>query len=156
MIIQALPGLGKSFIANKYYNVLDTDKEILRYLPVKQPSDWEGLSTNAKKWFAHRYRLLSHDTTHHLVTNLHLAQFGLTPDMVVYVHPNKYVKHLSLIGRSDLLKVNQMAPNTLQSWASAYNRPFKGRFQPKRFAIKPGTFLEQVMLNHPHILLHKR
>lgn len=121
MIIQALPGLGKSYVVNAFSNVFDSDIiNINKFQLGDNPVAWEDTPDDKKREIATYYELrFKGDKNSHLVTNTHLDRYGCDLDLAVYVSPDRYIKFLEKVGRKDLL--SKVSTEELVSWAEEYN-----------------------------------
>lgn len=121
MIIRAIPGAGKTWLAGRRPGTEDSDR-VLEQIAGEHSSKaaYERVRRTPDLLLAFRAALEVYQKQGLLLTNFEPADLGLECDMRVAYAPADYVEHLQLAGRKDLL--TKFAPEVLTAWAQDYSR----------------------------------
>lgn len=139
MIIQALPGAGKTWLALVFPDrYVDSDVVVRSMINSHRASDFEAkiMADEVKMALLATQLFTAHHSDKYVLCNFNPNRIGLHVDYRVAYQPLDYVEHLKLADRRDLLALGE---DTLYKWARAY------RSLPDVVWLKPGQFLSSVI-----------
>lgn len=121
MIVRAIPGAGKTWLARHRPGTEDSDR-VLEQIAGERSSkaSYERVRRTPDLFSAFRAALEVYQSQGLLLTNFEPSELGLACDVRVAYAPEDYVEHLKLAGRKDLL--TKFTPEVLTAWAQDYSR----------------------------------
>lgn len=144
MIIQAIPGSGKTFAARANAVFVDSD-DLLKSLGKTGEVGYDEVRSDASLSLRLASAILTHSEEGKIVLcNFDPAELGLEVAKRYAYRPDEYVSHLSSVGRTDIL--SQFRTSELVGWASDYASKRNVTF------LRKGQFLpvQTILLHHSH------
>lgn len=120
MLIQALPGSGKTWLSFNFSKVFDTDDYLEEVYGKSNKTTAMEVAGDPEKAKAFTEWVENHLSDGNVVTtNLHVETFSdLKVDKCFGYQRSDYVRHLELAGRTDLLE--KFDSDELESWTDYY------------------------------------
>lgn len=142
-VIRALPSIGKTYVVRNYEGFCDTDGLLLLLCGDKGKSGFDKLTSN--EGLASKARPIIRELlkTCDVLTNFDTAFLGVNVNVVVFMEPDDYIKHIIKSGRTELIK--DFGEATLRSWAreAANFATLNSSIQSVR--LKPSMYLSDVL-----------
>lgn len=138
MIVQAIPGSGKTFLARSRDRVVDSDDLLAALFGVKGKAGYDSVLADFKMMDQLREAIYTFDKAGAtVVCNFDPADVFARVDARFSYTPLGYVRHLKLVGRSDLL--TKFSEPVLTDWA----RDYEGK--RRVYWLLPGQFLAEAL-----------
>lgn len=135
MIIRALPSTGKSWCLSHRSDMVDTDGLLMALTSDISGDAHERIRTDPALEEQFTALLDATLSTHHVVTNMDLSDFGHKADVIVGYEPDAYIEHIKQAGRNDLL--DSFGEEELRGWAE--------RLPASAILLKPNEYLSDAL-----------